>query len=392
MSTVHELYEKLGELLKEAPEVGELEMGACGVPGMLRVFRDDPDGKVVGLSLEDESYMAPYIEEAKEIVEELNCGTLSQKHMEYLVELSAQEVAPEEMYNFVKKYAESERDTVMLKMHHPFDESFSPARETVFTVLKSDLENYLDQAEDCRTAKEFFETYDSKEADIIYGYMADDGKVLSEEITYSDTFEKDYADYIKRTQMFNPGMSAEQIATKEDYYWAAYVQLHDPSWRKTGIEHYTTMQEALEFAKDVRKNLKDFNNVYDEVNLNLYSFVCNGEAMNVFASVRMEKDENHKWFAVYSGVEFDGGDTVYADYDHSTDTLQVTELAKALKTVSNYYKSEEHLKELEENPVFKEACGKESSSLAEQIRDAKKVKQEKQRDNERVSGWDDLER
>lgn len=31
-------------------------------------------------------------------------------------------------------------------------------------------------------------------------------------------------DFITRTQMFNPDMAADQIATKGNYYWTAYVQ------------------------------------------------------------------------------------------------------------------------------------------------------------------------
>ena len=31
-----------------------------------------------------------------------------------------------------------------------------------------------------------------------------------------------YEDFIRRTRMFNPDMSAEQISSKEDYYWTVY--------------------------------------------------------------------------------------------------------------------------------------------------------------------------
>ena len=56
----------------------------------------------------------------------------------------------------------------------------------------------------------------------LYAYYS--GRILSEEITYCDDFIERYNDFITRTQMFNPNMAADQIATKENYYWTAYVQ------------------------------------------------------------------------------------------------------------------------------------------------------------------------
>lgn len=53
-------------------------------------------------------------------------------------------------------------------------------------------------------------------------YATNDGRILSEEITYCDDFADRYEDFIRRTQMFNPDMSAEDISSKEDYYWTVY--------------------------------------------------------------------------------------------------------------------------------------------------------------------------
>lgn len=47
-------------------------------------------------------------------------------------------------------------------------------------------------------------------------------EIKNEEITYCDDFNERYKDFIRRTQMFNPDMIAEKIATKEDYYWQCW--------------------------------------------------------------------------------------------------------------------------------------------------------------------------
>ena len=70
----------------------------------------------------------------------------------------------------------------------------------------------------------FLETYDSDESSVIYDYAANDGRILSEEIIYCDDFVDRYEDFIRRTQMFNPDMSAEDISSKEDYYWTVYKE------------------------------------------------------------------------------------------------------------------------------------------------------------------------
>ena len=68
------------------------------------------------------------------------------------------------------------------------------------------------------------DTYDSDESEVVYDYASDDRRILSEEITYCDDFAEKYNSFISRTQMFNPDMTVEQIATKENYYWNVYCQ------------------------------------------------------------------------------------------------------------------------------------------------------------------------
>lgn len=114
--------------------------------------------------------------------------------------------------------------TVKLLINHYIGNDFNPSRQTTFMITKECLQDYLTETEDDRTIEEFVGTYDSDESEVIYDYAANSGRILSEEITYCDDFIERYNDFITRTQMFNPNMAADQIATKENYYWTAYVQ------------------------------------------------------------------------------------------------------------------------------------------------------------------------
>lgn len=108
-----------------------------------------------------------------------------------------------------------------------------------------------------------------------------------------------------------------------------------------------TRKETLEMAREIRDSLANFNDVNDEIGYDLYSFELNGSELNVFAYIRKEKDQNHKWYAIYAGVEYEGGNNIYADYDNSTEHLRVCELADVLYHLANMYKQEKYLKELQ---------------------------------------------
>ena len=54
------------------------------------------------------------------------------------------------------------------------------------------LQKYLLEIEDCRTAAEFLETYDSDEAQELYTYAEDDNWILKESVEYSDDFTQEY--------------------------------------------------------------------------------------------------------------------------------------------------------------------------------------------------------
>lgn len=97
------------------------------------------------------------------------------------------------------------------------------AKQVMFMITEKCLQDYMTETEDDRTVEMFLETYDSDEAEAVYGYAADDGRILSDEIIYCDEFIEKYNDFISRIQMFNPDMTAEQISTKESYYWTVYT-------------------------------------------------------------------------------------------------------------------------------------------------------------------------
>ena len=114
--------------------------------------------------------------------------------------------------------------TVELLLNDYIGDDYNPSRQTKFTITEECLIDYLKETEDDRNVKMFLETYDSDESSVIYDYAANDGRILSEEISYCDDFMDRYEDFICRTQMFNPDMSAEQISSKEDYYWTVYKE------------------------------------------------------------------------------------------------------------------------------------------------------------------------
>lgn len=66
-----------------------------------------------------------------------------------------------------------------------------------------------------------------------------------------------------------------------------------------------------------------------------------------FAYIRKAKGtDGRKWYAVYSGCEYDGGDTIWADYDSSTTRLRIDELADAIYRLANMYTDPDNLEEL----------------------------------------------
>lgn len=115
------------------------------------------------------------------------------------------------------------KDTVVLLLNHYVGDEIFPSRQVRFVITEDCLKEYLRETEDERTVSEFLATYDSDESEVIYGYAADDGRILSDEIIYSEAFLESYRDFIKKMQVFCPGRMDEQIFKKESYYWQIYA-------------------------------------------------------------------------------------------------------------------------------------------------------------------------
>ena len=113
-------------------------------------------------------------------------------------------------------------NTVKLLMNHYSGNNSSPSRQVAFVIPENCLKEYLQVTEDNRSIEEFLNFYDSDEADVVYAYAADDGRILSSEVTYCDDFEEKYQDFIKRMHKKYSDKAVEQIATKENYYWSIY--------------------------------------------------------------------------------------------------------------------------------------------------------------------------
>ena len=119
---------------------------------------------------------------------------------------------------------DNKTNNIKLLINHYIGDDYNFSRQTSFLITRDCLKEYLEQTEDDRMVGEFLVSYDSDEAQAIYDYASDDNRILSEEITYCDDFIEKYNDYIDRMQMLNPNMTAEQITTKESYYWNVYCR------------------------------------------------------------------------------------------------------------------------------------------------------------------------
>lgn len=107
-----------------------------------------------------------------------------------------------------------------------------------------------------------------------------------------------------------------------------------------------TKKEAMTLAMQAAEDLKSvpFNDPVKDTGFDLYTFTMNGKTLNVFAYIGKQRDEKYgtEWYSVYAGVEYVGGDNLYADYAHSTNGLLVEELADELFALGNMYTREEN--------------------------------------------------
>lgn len=104
-----------------------------------------------------------------------------------------------------------------LKINHYAKDILQPSRQLSFCITEECLKDYLACYDDERTIGEFLESYDSDESQVIYEYATDDGRIISEEISYCDDFIDQYEEYIDNLS------DDESIMKKEMYYWDVYA-------------------------------------------------------------------------------------------------------------------------------------------------------------------------
>lgn len=101
-------------------------------------------------------------------------------------------------------------NTIKLHFHTYRNDELNPCRTVNFEISMSCLQNYLYEVKDCRTEEEFFETYDSDEAEELYSYAEDDNRIIKESVIYSDDFEAKYDN--------------SEYVSKEEYFWNEYIK------------------------------------------------------------------------------------------------------------------------------------------------------------------------
>lgn len=118
----------------------------------------------------------------------------------YRISLYKEETATAEEYEEAQRFL---RETSR-------NDEFSPCRIVNYEIPVTCLQNYLLEIEDCRTAAEFFETYDSDEAQELYTYAEDDNRILKESVDYSDDFIQEY--------------EKSNYLSREDFFWSVYIK------------------------------------------------------------------------------------------------------------------------------------------------------------------------
>lgn len=132
----------------------------------------------------------------------------------------------EAFLNFASASKEKE-NVVRLSFKEYIGNDDTQTRKIFFDIAENDLKQCLgidkNSIVDINVAK-FLENAEDEDIAYIYSEMSSTSRIMNEHIVYSDDFEKAYADYIHRIQMFNPDMEAKAIASKEDYYDKVYYE------------------------------------------------------------------------------------------------------------------------------------------------------------------------
>lgn len=146
MNTIKELYEELGTLLKKNPEINDLNLDACGAPGSLFTYRDEPDGPITGISYEDDSFLSENKNNAEEWLKELGINSLHSQYMNYLVQMCMQGVANEDIEDFINEYSDkvpagnSQPKTVQKEFRFKAEREITLTTEDIDQIMCSSLE------------------------------------------------------------------------------------------------------------------------------------------------------------------------------------------------------------------------------------------------------------
>lgn len=118
----------------------------------------------------------------------------------------------------------SKENAVRLSFKEYIGNDETPARNIFFDIPRRNLEQYLGITENAIVKLDIDKFVEACGSEDIANIYAEASGITNENIIYSDDFETAYADYIRRTQMFNPDMDAKAIASKEDYYDKVYYE------------------------------------------------------------------------------------------------------------------------------------------------------------------------
>lgn len=105
-----------------------------------------------------------------------------------------------------------------------------------------------------------------------------------------------------------------------------------------------TKKESVDLAKEIINTLCIEPN--KEIRYNLASFIIDNEKINIFAYIKY--DNSLANILIYSGVEYEGRDNIYADYNHSIKETDINVLANELYEIANLYQNPIWIYELKE--------------------------------------------
>lgn len=146
MNTIRELYEELGNLLKKHPELSDLNIDACGAPGSLFIYRDEPDGPITGISYEDDSFLCEQEENSEECLKEMGIDALPDQYMNYLVQMCMRGETLGDIEEFIQEYSnkvpagDSQPKAIPKEFRFKAEREITLTEEDIDQILCSSLE------------------------------------------------------------------------------------------------------------------------------------------------------------------------------------------------------------------------------------------------------------